>query len=55
MTIELNCPTCGNNRFTFPAETDEPVSCDSCGAAIGTYGEVQERVAEEVIRSDQLT
>jgi ribosomal protein S27E len=51
MVIELNCPKCGNNRFTFPSKDHEPVSCDFCGEAIGTYAEVKDRIAAEVVRS----
>lgn len=48
MRIELNCPTCGNNRFDYPAEDDQPVCCQFCGDSIGTYAELKDRVADEV-------
>ncbi len=51
MAIELNCSKCGNNRFTFPATDHEPVCCDFCGAIVGTYAEVKDRIAAEVVRS----
>jgi len=53
--VELNCKICGNNRFTFPADANEPVSCDSCGEVLGTYAEIQEEIAVEVVGPKQST
>lgn len=50
MTIELSCPTCGNNRFAFPKKDSEAVRCQVCGDSLGTLGEVKQRVADEVTK-----
>ena len=52
MKIELNCAVCGKNRFTLnEADTDESViSCEECEHALGTLGELKERIAAEVAR-----
>lgn len=48
--IELNCPHCGDNRFNFPAALEDLVRCESCEGVLGTYAEVQARVADELAR-----
>ena len=50
MTIDLNCPTCGNNRFGFPKKDEEAVRCQVCGDSLGTLGQVKKRVADQVTR-----
>ena len=52
MSIELNCPKCGNNRFSFPKNMSDgsAVVCADCGAKIGTYAELKDRIGEEVSR-----
>ena len=52
MKIELNCAVCGNNRFTLnEADSDDSViSCEECEHALGTLGELKDRVAAEVVR-----
>ena len=48
--IELNCPTCGNNRFNYPDQDEEPVCCQFCGDSIGTYAELKQQVEQQVVR-----
>ena len=50
MSIELNCRTCGNNRFEFPESDHEQVLCQFCGDSVGTYAQVKARIAEEVTK-----
>jgi hypothetical protein len=50
MTVELNCPTCGNNRFNFPEEDEAPVLCQFCGDSLGTFAELKRVVSDEVAR-----
>jgi hypothetical protein len=48
--IELNCPACGNNRFRYPdAAGDAPILCETCGHSLGTFDQLKERMAEEVL------
>lgn len=51
MKIELNCSSCGNNRFSLTnAMTDEcQVFCVECGHGIGSLGQLKERMAEEIL------
>ena len=48
---ELNCGTCGNNRFIFPDDPNGPVVCQFCGDSVGTYAEVAEKISEDVFPS----
>jgi ribosomal protein S27E len=50
MALELNCQTCGNNRFQFPEADEDPVRCQFCGDTIGTLAAVKQRVIDEVIK-----
>lgn len=51
MKIELNCTTCGGNRFSLDsALTDESViHCQDCGSETGTMGQLKKRVETEVL------
>lgn len=51
MKIELNCPRCGNNHFSFPrnAEDSSVIRCADCGEAIGTFGELKDKIGAEVL------
>jgi hypothetical protein len=46
--IELVCESCGNNRFRFPADDHDPVTCEFCYDSLGTLGEVKARVADTI-------
>ena len=52
MTIDLSCRVCGSNRIRFNhAVTDAcEVTCEDCGGRIGTFGELKQRVAEQLER-----
>ena len=52
MTIELDCPSCGENRFRYPdkMEDDTPILCETCGRDIGTFGELKRRMADQVVK-----
>jgi ribosomal protein S27E len=54
MRIELNCPTCANNRFDFPQKDSDPVLCQFCGDSIGTLAEVKQKVADQAINRARL-
>lgn len=51
MRIELNCAECGNNRFTLDEAKSDTclIHCAECGHKIGTFGQLKEQIAEEVI------
>ena len=39
--IDLSCAKCGSNRLRFPASDKEPVTCEDCGAAGKSLGDVK--------------
>jgi ribosomal protein S27E len=53
LVIELNCNTCGNNRFNFPEKDSEPVTCQFCGESLGTQAEVKQKMADAVGRRSE--
>lgn len=56
MKIEIDCPQCGGNRFNLDSalSDDHEVSCADCGATIGTFALLKERIAEEIIARRSL-
>lgn len=51
MRIELKCAKCGSNRFAIDGAVadDTRIKCEECGHEIGTFEELKERVAAEVL------
>jgi hypothetical protein len=49
--IELNCQGCGGNRFNYPnsIHDESPILCESCGHSLGTFSELKQRVADQVV------
>lgn len=50
VTFEFNCPKCGENRFKYPARTDQttPILCESCGESMGNFADLEKRVGERL-------
>jgi DNA-directed RNA polymerase subunit RPC12/RpoP len=51
MTPELNCSRCGGNRFKYPPSIHDrtSISCEDCGHNVGSFAELKERMAAEVL------
>lgn len=54
MTIDLSCPACGSNRIAFNQAISDAceVTCEDCGCAVGTFGELKAMVAEQLGHGD---
>lgn len=52
MKIQLNCAECENTRFNLSdADTDwSVVVCEDCGHVVGTFAELKQKVADEVLK-----
>lgn len=52
LRIDLSCGECGSNRLDIPAQAGDhsPVVCEECGHALGSLGEVKNRVEQAVLR-----
>ena len=50
VAIDLSCPACGSNRIDFNQAVSDAceVSCEECGRALGTFGELKAMVAAQV-------
>ena len=50
MRIELSCAKCGGNRFDYPMvlKDDALITCADCGHEIGTVGDLQRMVIEQL-------
>ena len=51
MTPELNCAKCGGNRFRYPPSIHDatPIACEDCGHSVGTFGQLRDRMAADVL------
>ena len=54
MTIDLSCKACGSNRIAFNHAVSDScdVSCEDCGAMVGTFGELKAMVASQLTYRD---
>lgn len=52
MRINLQCESCGANRFKFPESGGDKamILCDDCGHAVGTLGSLKAKVARAVLK-----
>jgi ribosomal protein S27E len=52
MTIDLSCEACGSNRILFnhAASDADEVTCAACGIRVGTFGELKQRVTDQLAR-----
>jgi ribosomal protein S27E len=50
--IDLSCAACGSNRILFNHAVSDAceVTCAECGGRIGTFGELKQRVTEQLAR-----
>jgi hypothetical protein len=57
MRIDLNCESCGGNRFSFPEQADdwELVACEDCAALLGTIGSLKLRLERAVMDKGEQT
>jgi hypothetical protein len=46
--LDLSCGKCGSNRLRFPASDEGLVTCEDCGHAVLSLGELKVRVAEQM-------
>jgi len=44
--VDLSCARCGGNRLTFPPTDEGNVTCDDCGHAGQTLGELKARFVD---------
>lgn len=52
MKIEISCAMCGRNRFNLSTAQrgTSIIICEDCGHNLGTLRELEQRVADEVLR-----
>ena len=50
VSVEIHCETCGSANYSLPAgqEDEAPISCNDCGAAQGTIGELKAALVQQV-------
>jgi hypothetical protein len=50
--LHLSCRACGSNRIAFNQAVSDScaVVCEDCGGWFGTYGELKQKVAEQLAR-----
>jgi len=50
--LDLTCRKCGSNRIAFNQAVSDAceVLCEECGYRVGTYGELQQAVVDQLAR-----
>lgn len=48
---DLSCPACGGNRLRIPGADDDAVTCEECGAALGSLRAAKALIEGSVVET----